>query len=255
MNQPENPVPARGARPQLFRAPSNSKPNHNARGHTDFGPSILATIDGGQARFAGPRDRSPVKRVLLMALLVLLAAVVYLGVKLNASRAAAMPATVVAAVPSPVEARPVEPVASAVPQAMKEGAAAIETVAAASAINAPVNVVASVNNIQSALDSSEPAPPKREPIGKSAPSARTAPAPAAATKPVAKTSPQADTDAELLAAMLPHLKRSAALPTSPAYEKRCGSLAGDAATDCRAKFCNGRQGADAACPTAAGPRP
>ncbi len=59
-------------------------------------------------------------------------------------------------------------------------------------------------------------------------------------------SPAADGDAELLAAMLPHLQRLSG-PTSPAHARRCGTLKDKAAEDCLARFCNGREGADAAC--------
>jgi hypothetical protein len=59
-----------------------------------------------------------------------------------------------------------------------------------------------------------------------------------------------DEDAALLAAMLPHLRSTIEGPTSPAFEKRCGALNGDALAECRIKFCNGRQGDDLACPSA-----
>lgn len=72
----------------------------------------------------------------------------------------------------------------------------------------------------------------------------------AAVAPKSLSTKSANDDAELLAAMLPHLKRRGTIPTSPAYERRCGQLEGQAAADCRTKFCNGREGVDAACPSA-----
>ncbi len=73
-----------------------------------------------------------------------------------------------------------------------------------------------------------------------------------------KTTVGTDSDADLLAAMLPHLshlKQQPLGPGSPALEKRCGRLSGEAALECRAKFCNGREGSDAACPAAAASAP
>jgi hypothetical protein len=259
MNQPQNPAPPRGDRPQLFKAPSAaSKSNANARRHADFGPSILATIDGGQTRFARRRDRLSARRVLLMGALALLVAGTYVGVKFNASRVAASPEVVVARAPLPVVVKAVEvptPVPAA-PASVVQGAAAIETVAAVlapptAASSSAANLATSLTNIQLALDRSEPAAAVKEKLAtKEAVKLRAAaPASADATKPANKTAPASEiADADLLAAMLPHLKRGMVAPTSPAYEKRCGPLTGEAAVDCRAKFCNGREGADAACP-------
>lgn len=269
MTQPQNPAPPRGERPQLFNAPSSAK-QAAAKRHADFGPSILATIDGGQARFAAPRDRVPAKRVLLIGVVALVIAAAYVGVKFNASRQAAevvpMPVLPVAAAPTtPVVVKVTEDSASGPLVAVAQGAAAIETVAppvvpasAQTASSAP-NVAASLNNIQLALNISEPASAKRDNkvVGKepSSTSRGVAPASPKTNKPAAQAAPVPDTtaDAALLAAMLPHLKRSVPAPTSPDYEKRCGKMTGDAALDCRAKFCNGRQGVDAACPAAPPP--
>lgn len=262
MTQPPNPVPPRGNRPQLFSEPTaKAKPSARARGHADFGPSILATIDGGQARIASSRDRVPAKRVLLMSVLALVVAAGYVGAKFYASRATSAPEAVV--VRAPVVVKAVEPAASVVPMVVAQGAAAIETVtqpvvpASAPVKAEPNNVVASLNNIQLALDRSEPAPLKKEkPAIKEAPAVtRGAPttAPPVTNKPATRGMSAPDNDAELLAAMLPHLKRKQTAPTSPAYEKRCGQLTGDAAADCRAKFCNGRLGTDAACPVVVQP--
>jgi len=247
MNQPQNPVPPRGPRPQLFNAPAST--TANAKRHADFGPSILATIDGGQARFARRRDRLPGKGLLIVGALVLMGAAAYLGVKFSGPRAAPAPevAVTVAPVLKAVEAAP--PASQAV---VAQEAAAIETVvtaaapAPASAASQPSTVATSVNNIQLALDHSEPPQVKKEVVTSKEPQTPRRAPPAANAKPSAK--PAMDDDADLLAAMLPHLKRSAVSPTSPAYEKRCGQLAGEAAADCRAKFCSGKQGADAACP-------
>ncbi len=273
MNQPQNPVPPRGARPQLFKEPSAKPAGSRAKGHADFGPSILATIDGKQARFATSRDRISAKRVMLMGVLALVIAAAYVGVKFNASRQAAVPeaappqALPVAAAPAtPVVEKAAEAAASAPLTTVAQGAAAIETVAQpnvsapAQAAGSEPNVATRLTNIELALNISEPAPAKKDSkvVGKEPLSYRgAAPASASASpgpaKPVTKAAPAPDTvaDADLLAAMLPHLKRNAPAPTSPDYEKRCGKMTGDAAVDCRAKFCNGRQGADAACPVAA----
>ena len=268
MTQPQNPVPPRGARPQLFKEPSAKPSTSRAKHHADFGPSILATIDGKQARFATPRDHLSAKRVMLMGVVALVIAAVYMGVKFNASRqvavqeAAAPQSLPVAAAPTtPVVEKAAEAAASAPLATVAQGAAAIETVAqtvapvsAQTASSAP-NVAASLNNIQLALNISEPAPARKEsrPAAKESPVVTyrgAAPAAPSTAKPVTKAAPTLDTvaDADLLAAMLPHLKRNAAAPTSPDYEKRCGKMTGDAALDCRSKFCNGRQGEDAACP-------
>jgi len=268
MNQPQNPVPPRGARPQLFKEPSAKSAASRSKHHADFGPSILATIDGKQARFATPRDHISAKRVMLMGVVALVIAAAYVGVKFNASRQAAAPdaAPVVSALPvaAPVVMKVTEVAASAPLATVAQGAAAIETVAppavtasAPGASSAP-DVAASLNNIQLALNISEPAPAKREvkAAGKE-PSVTyrgVAPVSTNTNKATSKSAPAPDTaaDADLLAAMLPHLKRNTAAPTSPDYEKRCGKMTGDAALDCRAKFCNGRLGVDAACPVAAG---
>jgi len=257
MNQPQNPVPPRGARPQLFNAPAST--TANAKRHSDFGPSILATIDGGQARYARRRDRLPGKGLLIVGALALMGAAAYLGVKFSVPRA--VPEAAVAAAPAPAPAPVLKAVEAAPPASQAvavQEVAAIETVVAAaapapaSAASQPGTVAASLNNIQLALDRSEPARSKKEAVtSKEAQTPRRAP-PAANAKPSTKK-PTLDDDADLLAAMLPHLKRSVASPTSPAYEKRCGQLAGEAAANCRAKFCSEKQGADAACPAAAKP--
>jgi len=258
MNQPQNPVPPRGVRPQLFNAPAST--TANAKRHADFGPSILATIDGGQARFASSRDRLPARRALLIGALALMAAAAYLGVKLNGSRNAAAPeAVVVQAVSTAPRVKAIDAAPSSPQMAMAQGAAAIETVtpvvvapASAPADGQPGNVAASLSNIQQALDRSEPAAAKKDVVvSKDVQAVRRAQPAATAARPSTRRAAP-DDDADLLAAMLPHLKRSAVAPTSPAYEKRCGQLAAEAAADCRAKFCNGRQGADAACPAAQG---
>jgi hypothetical protein len=253
MNQPQNPVPPRGARPQLFTAPSASPAN--AKRHADFGPSILATIDGGQARFATPTDRSPLKRVLWMGALALLVAALYVGFKFNASRPVAAPEVVVARTAVPAMVKAVD-VPMPAPQASGvQGAAAIETVAPASAVasSSASSMAASLSNIQLALDRSEPVPVVKEKAAtKESVKLRGPVLPANDTSQAAnKAAPPSEiADADLLAAMLPHLKRGVPAPTSPAYEKRCGQLTGEAVADCRAKFCNGRQGVDAACPAA-----
>jgi hypothetical protein len=258
MNQPQNPNPPRGARPQLFNAPEGKKPHSSARGHADFGPSILATIDGGQSRIARSRDRSPFNRVLLLAVLALVAAAVYVGLKFSTARASAAQ-QVVAAAPAemPVAAKPAEVAVPAVSQADLQGAAAIETVATvaetASAPTPASDQAASINSLQQTLDRSEPAPVKKEKaVSKSAQPTRTASSTTRSPKPGAKkAATQADTDADLLAAMLPHIARGPGAPTSPAFERRCGQLTGAAAVVCKTKFCNGREGVDAACPAPA----
>lgn len=197
----------------------------------------------------------PGKGLLIVGALALMGAAAYLGVKFSVPRAA--PEAAVAAAPVPVL-KAVEAAPPASQAVVAQEAAAIETVVAAaapapaSAASQPGTVAASLNNIQLALDRSEPAQSKKEAVtSKDAQTPRRAP-PTANAKPSTKK-PTLDDDADLLAAMLPHLKRSAVSPTSPAYEKRCGQLAGEAAADCRAKFCSEKQGADAACPAAAKP--
>ncbi len=262
MTQPQNPVPPRSARPQLFSAPAaNAKPNANAKRHADFGPSILATIDGGQARYSAAPARSPLKHVAVMAVLALVVAAAYVGVKFASARVASAPETALAVTTAPgVAIKPVEVPASAAAPAVTAGVASIETVtpvaAATASASAPVtSVVSSLGNIQQALDRAEPAvvPKPKAVEGKRVPTAGATAVSLPATKPVAKITKSNDTDADLLAAMLPYVSRGSAAPTSTAYEKRCGPLAGPAAVDCRAIFCNGRQGFDAACPEPAAP--
>jgi hypothetical protein len=187
--------------------------------------------------------------LLIVGALALMGAAGYLGVKFSGSRAA--PETPVAAAPvlKVVEAAPT---AASQPVAVAQGAAAIETVtppaaapASEPAASQPITVAASLNNIQQTLDRAEPAPAKKE-VATTKETQTPRRVSQVNAKPPAK--PTLDDDADLLAAMLPHLKRTAVAPTSPAYEKRCGQLADQAAADCRAKFCGGKQGADAACP-------
>jgi len=188
--------------------------------------------------------------LLIVGALALMGAAGYLGVKFSGSRIAPEIAVAAAPVLKVVEAAPT---AASQPVAVAQGAAAIETVtppvaapASEPAASQPITVAASLNNIQQTLDRAEPAPAKKEVMTtKETQTPRRVPQ-AVNAKPSAK--PTLDDDADLLAAMLPHLKRTAAAPTSPAYEKRCGQLADQAAADCRAKFCGGKQGTDAACP-------
>ncbi|HET7795537.1 MAG TPA: hypothetical protein VFL64_19275 [Rhizobacter sp.] len=256
MNQPQAPVPPRAARPQLFSAPAAKQGSGRVKGHADFGPSILATIDGGQARMPGASDRLAIRRVLLMAGLSLIAAAVYLGVKFSAARAASPShSTAVAATGPSALLRPVESAMPPASQAAVQGVAAIETVpapiesAALPAANRPINEAVSTNTIQQALDRPEAVPGRNEEkvTSQSTKPTRTAAATHSPAKPAGKVARQSDTDAELLAAMLPHLRGTGA-PSSPAFERRCGQLTGDALGSCRARFCNGRQGEDAACP-------
>jgi hypothetical protein len=288
MTQPDKPVPARGARPQLFGEPGAGKAGSPRQ--PDFGPSILATIDGTPPRRdPRSRDATPLKRVLWMSALALGVVAVYFGVKFgmlpgDAPSSAPPLATVPAAAPvvklvePAAPAAPAEQVAQAAPGASApEGSATIETVAAApmpsasaaEASTPATGVAASLSSIQQTLARSEPTEARKAAkpaASKEAPSrakeraspakdaskdtvvAEARPAAAPSPKPAAKAG---NDDADLLAAMLPHLKRRGAAPTSPAYERRCGQLAGDAAAECRAKFCNGREGVDAACPSAA----
>jgi hypothetical protein len=277
MTQPDKPVPARGARPQLFGEPTASTSSKSRQ--PDFGPSILATIDGKPRRETRVSHATPLTRVLWMSALALAVVAVYFAVKFGMlPDASSVPSPSVVAAPAPVP-KPsptVEPVVAAVAPVVaaasaSDGAASIENVAvapasAASSTEQPTttpNVAASPHNIQQALAKPGTAEPQKvakpvapkEPVAvpkaSAAPKDNTATARAApAPKPSAKTGN--DGDAELLAAMLPHLKRRGTTPTSPAYEKRCGQLSEDAAVECRAKFCNGREGVDAACPSAVG---
>lgn len=259
MTQPEQPASARGARPQLFSAPSAQKP-HKRRpaGQPDFGPSILATIDGGTPRYSTARDRLPLRRVLWLSLVVLAGVALYLGVKFAVSPASAPEVfgaqrQVVVAAVKPVIVPVTEQAAPA------QGAAAIENVAAPSA---PVAAsAASPVSVQQMLERPE-APvlrsteqvafnqPKSVAKPNDKPAERAAPKPAAPVTHAAPAKASGDRDTDLLAAMLPHLKRRELAPTSPAYDKRCGQLSGNAAEECRVRFCNGRQGSDAACPAA-----
>jgi hypothetical protein len=258
MDQPQNTNPPRAARPQLFSAPASKPSNGRARGHADFGPSILATIDGGQSRIASSRDRPALKRVLMLSVLALLAAGAYVGMKFSAARAAAeAPVMAVAPAVMPVGEKRVELVAAAAAQVDAQGAAAIETVVAAAplaAASAPApQQVASIGNIQQTLERSEPVATRQDkPVSKSGQPTRTSASTASSTKPAPKKAKsQADTDADLLAAMLPHIARSTGAGSSAAFERRCGQLSGEAAANCKTKFCNGREGADAACPAPA----
>jgi hypothetical protein len=286
MNQTSNSASSRGDRPQLFRTPTA------ADRHIDFGPSILATIDGGASRSSAPASRFPRRGLLWLAGLALLLAVAYAvasirGVPLSADSLYAMfskPKASAELVPAAkVAVKPASPAASAIASAsgVEQGAASIETVAlpvplAAVAASAPFAVLASAEPAASAVaggpegeanssamkaEAVKPIPAKSAPVEasphrhaiKKKEETHVAKVRSSAKPAVAKPSaaPAQDNDAELLAAMLPHLhsqRQAVAAPTSPAYEKRCGLLSGEAASACRLKFCNGREGTDAACP-------
>lgn len=245
MTQPDKPA-ARGARPQLFGTPAASRPR--ASRQPDFGPSILATIDGGAPRSSGGRDGVSVRTVLLMSLAALGLVAVYFGVKFMVAPGGTSDHT--PPVLQVAKVAEVKPVAAPEPTAPASGAAAIENVAtppsvlASAAASAPV-VADAASPIQRILET-PPAPAatkSTERVAYRAPSERAAP-----SKPAAAPKATNDRDTDLLAAMLPHLKRRDLGQTSPAHEKRCGQLAGNAAEECRTRFCNGREGSDAACP-------
>ncbi|MGY4828185.1 hypothetical protein ACVNIS_06380 [Sphaerotilaceae bacterium SBD11-9] len=243
----------------MFSAPAPKKHGNHPKGHADFGPSILATIDGGQARIAGARDRSAVKRVMVMAVLAFVAAAVYLGMKFSGARVTSAPhPTPVAAAEPSAEQRPIDATPPLASQIAVQGVAAIETVPPATetalppASVPPIKEDVGFNAIQQTLAQPDSAPPKKE---ERAASQKAKPTRTTATtqrhaRPAGQSAKQSDTDAELLAAMLPHL-RSTPAPSSPAFERRCGQLTGDALASCRVRFCNGRQGEDSACPAAA----
>lgn len=263
MNQPPQEPTSRSARPQLFAAPSTAK-----RHQADFGPSILSTIDGRQARYATSSDRFSSRKWLWAGMLMLVLAAAYAGARFGMGAPAEGPASVVASksvAPTPVAAAVLplpEPAASAAPSPAS-GVASIETVAATASAASQPQVVAGANSIQKALEQPEPVPqPAARPA---APAVKPAPAgpvtrsakvdsATSASKSVTPKTGAIDNDAALLAAMLPHLSRTRAA-SSPEYEKRCGSLTGDAAAECRVRFCTGRQGTDTACqPPAQGSR-
>jgi hypothetical protein len=268
MTQPDNPVPARGARPQLFGEAKAGKSRQ-----PDFGPSILATIDGKPRREAKQRDGVSLKRVLWMSALALGVVLVYFAVKLGMMPGpAAAPSAL--AMQAPAE-KPVEPVVlTAVPVATASaiaattGAASIENVAAppapvaalaASSVEpASANVATSLSNIQEVLAKAETKP---EPLPKAdradrpvAPKAAVVAKQTVAERPVNPSSKTAnrkagpDGDTDLIAAMLPHIKDRNTSPISPTFEKRCGHLVAEAKQECRNRFCAGRAGLDAACP-------
>jgi hypothetical protein len=265
MTHPEQPASGRGARPQLFSASAAQKPQkRRSSGQPDFGPSILATIDGGTARHGTSPDRLPLRRVLWMSLAALAAVALYFGVKFAVSPASA-PEWASAPRQNLAAAAPqIQPLTE--PASASQGAAAIENVAVpAPAPGAASSVAPQASaSVQQMLEREEPtvvrtaalaAPAQRKPAEKSTdratdrPAAKAA-APAPAPQTAANKKAAGDRDTDLLAAMLPHLKRRELAPTSPAYDKRCGQLSGSAAEECRARFCNGRQGSDAACPAA-----
>ena len=271
MTQSDHAVPRRGERPQLFGGSIGARPRQ-----PDFGPSILATIDGTAQRDVRRRAHiTPLKRVVWMSLLALCVVTMYFVVKFgmlsNGSMTSpsfdAQPVVAAQAAERARQPAAVQPSAAMTADAPAVGAASIEnvaSVASAPAASAPATAMAaSLNGIHQTLARSEPASsavrrttaPAREvakPTTKVRGDARqtsVAARPAApAAKPVSTKS--VNDDADLLAAMLPHLKRRGTAPTSPAYERRCGRLEGEAAGECRAKFCNGREGVDAACPSA-----
>jgi hypothetical protein len=309
------------ARPQLFGAGPAPR-----QAQADFGPSILATIDGGGPRFSKRRSRSrrSSKLWFVMLGLPLAAGAVFVAMRQPAPSGTGVPAVtpsaVAASVPKAVRLAAAAPASAAMAAAsvpVNAGAATIETVVALPSVAssavplAPLPPVAASGAMASASAAVKPIPPAAEtaapaavaavaksandkpavaskstskPVasqdnGKSSrksaaiakepskpadtrlatrgdkPSAAAASASAVAptaAKPATRGTP--DTDAELLAAMLPHLQRMSAepAPRSPAYDKRCGQTKGKAAESCRVKFCNGRQGADPACPATTG---
>jgi hypothetical protein len=304
---PTSPSDAPRARPQLFSASSSRQP------HADFENSILATIDGGQARLTRKAKRSRPSRLPMFLLSVAaLGAGLYAVAQFTPSRVSmawfqdiqpqaapvtpappsAMPDTQVAQAepvtetPAPgaaIEVLPTPPVTEAAvpltvtdlatPDASKGGttppllpsasespspATQVEPPAPATASTPAPAAIAALDSPPAPAVAPAPAPevratPPRSPVpsdaGKARPQARTsAPPPKSKTRVAKKpavSEPGAESDAALLAAVLPHFHRE---PTSPAFEQRCGPLSGSAAASCRKRFCSGRQGADAACP-------
>src|SRR5882724_70076 len=238
MNQTSNSASSRGDRPQLFGAA------RAADQHIDFGPSILSTIDGGESRSSAPRSRFARKSVLWLGGVALLLAVVYAlastdGVAASAQSIYALfqkpaaaaepkPAVRTVSVSAPIHPLAVADIASA--SGVHEGAAAIETVvqpamASPSVSNSPVATPAVANvagvakaagvagapietagaaSAVPALLAVVPSVPRHPPVQNEVREAKARAEPRAATS-KQTTVPSPDNDAELLAAMLPHL--------------------------------------------------
>ncbi|MBX3618820.1 MAG: hypothetical protein KF891_02335 [Rhizobacter sp.] len=153
-----------------------------------------------------------------------------------------------------------QPSSVAPPSTVAQGAASIENVPAPAASAPPVDATAVDATAAVKASDAEAAPPAQvEKVvqvvqqERATPSAkvqqRSGKRSTVASRKATRKSPVENDDAELLAAMLPHLKRHDVAITSPAFERRCGQLTGDAAARCKDTFCNGREGADAACPS------
>ena len=277
-------TPAR-TKPQLFGS-QTARP--------DFENSILASIDGGTHQPAAISTRS---RWFAILGIWGAAAAVGLGTwyvladrqestavaqAVPTSNAPAIAARMPAALPTAaVQAASVQAqAASTMASAGGEGGAAIETVRAVGASAAsPFAVLAAAPTVATpsmslAASSAVSAPASAASTGAqktaqaskkqaSAKQSKAAARKAEAQQVSAKkrsASPSAtpvDSDAELLAAMLPHVPRSAAVkapPSSPAFERRCGHLQPHDVDACRLTYCASRQGQDAACPVVSAKR-
>ncbi len=276
MNQPDSPTP-RSTRPQLFSAP-NFDPESLRQ--PDERTGILATIDCERGRNGGgdgKASRQATWWVLGSMVLLLGAAGMAWVHQVESSRGALREQTVVASAPLSVAGLPADGSASAA-----AGAAVIETVShdappllRASFPYAASNLSAALSkpdSPQSATDQSDPVVATDEGAAITKPqeaakpgdhTIRTASARAMQVKATPRSQPvvtgrkasSQDTDAELLAAMLPHLRRTKGVvdgPTSPAHQRRCGHVADAAVAACRVRFCNGRGGQDGACPSGEG---
>jgi hypothetical protein len=225
-------------RPQLFAADDPTAPS------LDLGPGILASAGGADPRPAKRHAPSAVAksaawRVASIGLLAVFA--VCVGVQFDRTRSASR---ATAGGGGPIGRGPV--VSTMAPfKPVDTAPARIENVAPQSPSEPQRLANATPRSIA-------PAPKTLHPAARDAGEAKAALA--TASKRSARPDPRngaapaaSDEDTELLAAMLPHL-RTVAARSSPAHERRCGGLTGPAATACYARFCNGREGVDAACP-------
>lgn len=234
----------RRARPQLFGA-------SNADRHGEFRESILATIDGGSTSPDATR-RSLVARGSLA-----LGLVVCVGIGLIVYRSLSVVA------PTPVAAEDTEaPKQPTREIALPEGRASVIDSTpippiGKSEMGMPAPSFELAATTPNASLPTEPAAPGSKTGGdqdkratkRSAVLAREGAKVAAPKKPANEKINQRDPDVEVVAAMLPYLN-APKRPESPGLEQRCGALSGGAASTCRAKFCNGREGSDPACPSA-----
>ena len=234
----------RRARPQLFSGPDSSK-------QPEFRESILATIDGAAVSpVATPRLLSTRTKV-AVGLVLCVGGAMLAAYRNSKVVAPTVVATATAEVPKQrvrenplLEGRANIIDSTPVPVSRKSEAgpqpSGSDDPVTGLNPDPPPDSVVSVTKTDDPrqLQKKVPVRPARE-VAKAAAAKKQSPT---------RKPDRRDPDVEVVAAMLPYLSTPTG-PESPGLDRRCGGLSGNAANVCRAKFCNGREGADPACPS------